>query len=41
MVGSLALALALSWRRRRLDRMSGVVLIMCYPAFVVAVVLTA
>ena len=40
MVGALALALALSWRRRQLNRMSGVALIMCYPAFVVAVVLT-
>jgi cation:H+ antiporter len=38
MVGSLALALALSWRSRQLHRLPGVALVLCYPVFVVAVV---
>jgi cation:H+ antiporter len=38
MIAALALPLALAWRPRRLTRTVGVVLLICYPAFVVVVV---
>jgi cation:H+ antiporter len=38
MVGALVLALALSWRPRQLTRPYGIVLLVCYPAFVAAVI---
>jgi cation:H+ antiporter len=41
MVAALALAVALSWRRRTLGRPAGIFLLCCYPAFLTAVVLTA
>jgi cation:H+ antiporter len=37
MVGALAVVLALAWPRGRLARAEGLVLLACYPAFVVAV----
>lgn len=37
MVGALAVVLALAWPRGRLARTEGLVLLACYPAFVVAV----
>lgn len=40
MVAAVALALGLAWRRRTLGRKAGIVLLACYPAFVVAVVTT-
>ncbi len=40
MIIALAIVLALSWHRQSLGRPSGVLLMVCYPVFVVAVVLT-
>ena len=37
MIAALAAVLALSWRRRTLDRSAGIILLACYPAFVIAV----
>ncbi len=40
MVSALALVLGLNWHHRVLNRRHGTLLLLCYPAFVVAVVLT-
>jgi cation:H+ antiporter len=40
MLAVLVLVLALSWRHRALSRRSGAFLLLCYPAFVIVVVLT-
>jgi cation:H+ antiporter len=37
MIAALVVALVLAWRRRRLNRAGGIVLLACYPAFVIAV----
>jgi cation:H+ antiporter len=41
MIGSLLLVLSLAWRRRQLHRRSGIVLLLCYPAFIVAVLVSS
>jgi cation:H+ antiporter len=39
MIAALVAALALAWRPRRLNRAGGIILLACYPTFVIAVLI--